>query len=182
MAGVPDGHLRGQFLRWYPVHHQVIARSETAALEYIVQDQQDGHYGYHRIDEIRSAALSRDGVAEVSAPSENKVQDYAGRKTEREMPSWIGPVRNEAVDELRYSVDYANQRQDDTEVGIRDSIFSAEGRHCEGKVLPYEIEDGIAYHRADDDSPLPILEGFLCLHLVICLQRYDLSAGKVRNI
>ena len=111
--------------------HQVVARSEAAALEYIVQDQQHRHYGNHRIDEIRPAVLSRDGVAQVRAPSENQVQDHAGCQAEGKMPSRIGPVGYESIDELGNTVNDTHQRQNDTEIGVGDAIFSPKGRHCE---------------------------------------------------
>ena len=74
-------------------------------------------------------------------------------------------IGNETVDELGYPIDDADKRENDSKTGVRDAICFTQCRHGKGKVLAHKIEHGIAYHGANYDSPLPMLEGVLCLHI-----------------
>ena len=73
-------------------------------------------------------------------------------------------LRKDTVEELGQAVDKPAKGHDDTETCVGDAVLLIEKRNGEGEILPYEIEHGIAYHRAYDDTPLPVFESFFCLH------------------
>ena len=100
MRSIPEGCLGSKFLRRYPMSQQMIAGSEAATLEYIVQYQQYGHDHDHRIDKVRSGLVSGNQTAQSVAPSEDQIQDDAYSETQRKMPSRVRTVRNDAVYEL----------------------------------------------------------------------------------
>ena len=146
---------------------QVVAWGESTPLEHIVQNKQDSHYGHHRIDEIRSRVTSCDKVTESVAPSEYQIQNHAYPKSECKVPSGIGTVRDYAVEKLRDTVYETYQSKDYAEARICDPVFVAQSRHGKREILPHEIVHGIAYHRTDDDPPLPVAERMVCFHFTL---------------
>ena len=144
--------------------HQPVAGRETAALKDIVQHQEDSHDDDHGIDKVRPFGLSCQPMAEVGTETECVIQQRTDTQPDNQMPSGVGTVGNKAVDELRHTIDDAHQRKDNAETGVRDAIGFAQRGHGKGEVLAYEIEHGIAYHRTDDDSPLPVTEAVLGFH------------------
>ena len=158
MGGVPDRCFGGQFLRRHPPGKQMVARREAAALEQIVQNEQGGHDDDHRTHELCPPHLACNQISQFVRPAEQEVEDGTGGQTDGQMPPGDGPVRDDAVDELRQAVNNADKAQDDAEAGVGDAVFLAEGRHGEGEVLADKIEQGVADHRTDDDPPLPVFE------------------------
>ena len=59
------------------------------------------------------------------------------------------------------------QSKDYAEAGIGDPVFVAQSRHSKREILPHEIVHGIAYHRTDDDPPLPVAERMVCFHFTL---------------
>ena len=155
MGGVPDGRLCGEFLRRHPMGKQPIAGREAAALEYIVENQKDGHDHDHRVDEVGTGFVSGDHCAQFVRPAEEKVQQDTGAKADDKVPAGIDPVCDYTVQELGHSIDDPHKGKDYSEAGVGDSIFSTQGRHGEREILAHEIEHGVADHRADHHLPLP---------------------------
>ena len=54
---------------------EMIARSETAALEDIVQNQKHSHDDYHGIYEVRSCIISCNELTQLITPSEYQIKN-----------------------------------------------------------------------------------------------------------
>ncbi len=136
----------------------MVAGRESAALEHIVEHEQRGHDDDHGADEFCTSGLARNHDGELVGPAEKQVEHRTGGEPDGQMPAGDGPVRDDAVHEFGDSVDDAHQAEDDTETCVRYPVLFPEGRHREGEVLAHEVEQRIAYHRTDDDPPLPVPE------------------------
>ena len=90
------------------------------------------------------------------------------------MPATIDAVGQHTVHELRYAIEETTQREDDTEARLGDAILGGETGHRKRKVLTDKVEEDVANHRADDGTPLPILEFFLLFrcHFIVCFLCY----------
>ena len=86
------------------------------------------------------------------------------------MPAGVGAVGDDTVDQFGNAIDDPDKRKDNAETGIGDAIFGGQGRHGKGKILADEVKHGVAYHRTDDDAPLPVSKGFVCFHFLSFLR------------
>ena len=173
MGGIPHRSLRGKFLRRHPPGEEMVAGRESASLEHVIKHQQCGHDDNHGAHELSAPGLTGNEHGQFVGPAEKQVEHRTGGEPDGQMPAGDGPVRDDAVHEFGDSVDDAHQAEDDTETGVRDPILFPEGRHREGEVLAHEVEQRVAYHRTDDDPPLPVLECVLRLHTLLLFTSRD---------
>lgn len=159
VRGVPDAHLGGELLRRDPMHHKMVARGETASLENVVDDKQNGHHDDDAIDKVRTIFLTCDPMADDVAEAEDVVAEGTDAQAQHQMPAGIGAIGDNAVYELGDTVNYADKRQNYAETGIGNSVLGPEHRHGKGEVFPDKIKHRVTCHRADDYTPLPMSEG-----------------------
>ena len=164
MGHIPKGHLGGKFLGRNPMHQQPVARPEPGSLEKIVKNDENGSDRDKSTDEIGPFRTSADPSADGRTPSEKSVKHDAGSKCNHQMPAGIRTVCNEAVSKFTEPVYQTSQSEDKAEAGILYTVLRSQHRHGEREVLTHEIEHRIAYHRADDNLPLPIVETLFGLH------------------
>ena len=164
VRSVPDTHLGAQLVRRDPLREHTRARRITAALEILVEHYRDAHHEDEHIDKLRAFVYTGDGITQVHAEAEAEVGGGAEEEADGHEHFRADLLHYETVDEAAEAVDQRAYGDDDTETGVADAVFGREARHSDGKVLAYEIEDGVNHHRHDDSPPLPELEGFIGLH------------------
>ena len=142
----------------------MVAGCEAATLEYLVDDVEHRHDGDESADEIGAFRNAGDEGGKLVCPAEQEVHGNAHTKPDDEVPAGIGTVAYDAVDQLGDTVDDTAGRYDGAELGLGNfRIDLLQQGYGKGEVLTHEVEHGVAYHRADDDSPLPVLEAVLGL-------------------
>ena len=151
-------------MRRYPADHQVVARSEAATLEDLVDNVHRSHHYYHPPDESRSFSLAGNHYAYLVGKAQYDTGPDTDNQAQGKVPAGIGAVTEYSVDKFGDAVNQSSQGHYYTEAGIGDAIFLLKQRDGEGEVLANEVEHCVAYHRADDDAPLPVLESLFFLH------------------
>ena len=74
------------------------------------------------------------------------------------MPACIGAVTDNTIDEFGNTIDNTGNGKDGSKTRITDSILFIKQGNGKREIFSDKVKHGIAYHGADNNSPLPILE------------------------
>ena len=157
---VPDGHLGSQFVGRHPMGHQRRYGRHAHSLEIAVEQQDGAHDDCQGRNVFAAAGSAGYEQGHLVAETEADVDQCAQRQTQSHEFPRTDTVGDEAVDKTRHAIDDPVESQEQAQLGFGDSERCFDTRHGRIEVLADEIVEGIADHRNNNGTGLPILEFF----------------------
>ena len=77
-----------------------VAGREAAALEYIIDYQEDRHDNHHRVYEVRTGWIAGDQGAELVRPAESKIENNASTESDDKVAPGIDLVSDYSVQQF----------------------------------------------------------------------------------
>ena len=105
---------------------------------------------------VRELAKKASKNIVLYAEAEENIGKCAEEETNREHNACTVAVRDDTIHKARQTVDDTVQGQEETKLHLRDSELGSQTGHCHREVLANKVEQGIAYHRNNDGTNLPI--------------------------